>query len=337
MPTNRSWQLTGFGLDNLRLTEAPAPEPGPHDLLVRLGASSLNYKDKLTIEGALIPNLAFPYVPTSDAAGEVVSVGPAVTRFRPGDRVVGHVITDWIDGDPPPVPHTRSLAISLPGMLCDYAVLHEDAAVATPAGLSDIEAATLPIAALTAWFALAEAAKPVPGQTVLIQGTGGVSLFALQFAAAFGMRAIVTSSSADKLARARELGAWRTINYRTHPDWQDEARAATGGYGVDHVLEMVGGDNVRRSLAALGPQGRVSLIGILGDLTFTAPAMPFLLNRVSIQGIGIGHRRSFERMNRAIETAGIRPVVDRAYAFEEAPKAFAHLARGPFGKVVVGR
>lgn len=337
MPTNRSWQLTRFGLDNLRRAEAPAPEPGPHQLLVRVGASSLNYKDTLTIEGSLIPDLAFPYLPASDAAGEVVAVGPDVTRFRPGDRVTGHVITDWIDGDAPLVPHTRSLGMSLPGTLADYMLLHEDAAVATPPHLSDAEAATLPIAALTAWFALAEATRPVPGQTVLVQGTGGVSLFALQFAIAFGLRAIVTSSSDDKLARASELGAWRTINYRTHPDWQDQARAATGGYGVDHVLEMVGGDNVRRSLAALAPAGRLSLIGILGDLEFTAPIMPFILSRVMIQGISIGHRRAFERMNQAIAAIGLRPVIDRVYPFEQAPQAFAHLARGPFGKVVVGR
>jgi NADPH:quinone reductase-like Zn-dependent oxidoreductase len=332
---NRSWTLDRFGLENLRLSDEPAPEPGPRDLLVRVRAVSLNYKDGMMVDGTLVPDLTFPYVPASDAVGEVVAVGPDVSRFRIGDRVLGHVIADWPDGDAPPVLHKQTLGMSLPGVLSEYVVFHEDAAVAAPPSLSDAEASTLPIAALTAWAALVEMAKPVPGETVLIQGTGGVSLFALQFAAAFGLRPIVTSSSDEKLVRARELGAWQVINYKTRPAWDEATREATGGRGVKHVLEMVGGDNMRRSVNALSADGRISLIGLLGGMEFSLPILPFIRNRLVIQGISIGHRRSFERMNEAIEACGIKPVIDTVYPFEEAPRAFSHLARGPFGKIVI--
>lgn len=332
---NRSWQMTGFGLPKLNPVTGRIPEPGPHELLVRTKAVSLNYKDKLIVDGMLIPDLSFPFVPTSDAVGEIVAVGRAVSRFQVGQRVLGQVIADWPDGDAPPVLHKHTLGSSLPGMLSGHVVFGEDAAVLSPPSLSDAEAATLPIAALTAWFAMTEATRPVPGQTILIQGTGGVSLFALQFAAAFGLRAIVTSSSDEKLARARELGAWQVINYRTQPAWDEAARDLTDGLGVNHILEMVGGDNSRRSLNALAADGRMSIIGLLGATEISFPVVPFMRNRITMQGISIGHRRSFERMNQAIEALGIKPVVDKVYGFDEVPQAFAHLEKGPFGKIVI--
>jgi NADPH:quinone reductase-like Zn-dependent oxidoreductase len=332
---NRSWKLSAFGAEGLALENAPLPEPGPYDLLVRVRAVSLNYKDKLIVDGVLMPDLAFPYVPASDAVGEVVAVGREVSRFKAGDRVLGQVIADWPDGDAPEVLHKKTLGMTLPGVLSDYVVFGEDAAVAAPPSLGDAEASTLPIAALTAWTALVEMTKSVAGETVLIEGTGGVSLFALQFAVAFGLKAIVTSSNDDKLARARELGAWKTINYRSQPDWDEAVRAATGGRGVDHVLEVVGGDNMRRSVNALAADGRISLIGILADTGFTLSIVPFIRNRLTIQGISIGSRRAFERMNEAIEALAVKPVIDTIYPFEEVPRAFEHLGRGPFGKVVV--
>ncbi|RVD68278.1 NAD(P)-dependent alcohol dehydrogenase, partial [Mesorhizobium sp. M4A.F.Ca.ET.029.04.2.1] len=201
--------------------------------------------------------------------------------------------------------------------------------------LSDAEAATLPIAALTAWFALAEATKPVAGETVLIQGTGGVSLFALQFATAFGLRAIVTSSSDDKLARASKLGAWQVINHRSQPAWDEVAREQTNGAGVKHVLEMIGGDNARRSINALAADGRLTVIGLLGSMELNFPILPFLRNRLTVQGISIGHRRSFERMNQAVEALGIKPVIDKVFGFNEVPQAFDCLEKGPFGKVII--
>jgi NADPH:quinone reductase-like Zn-dependent oxidoreductase len=332
---NTAWQMTGFGVSQLNQAEVPLPEPGPRELLVRVAAVSLNYKDKLIVDGMLLPDLAFPFVPASDAVGEVVATGAGVTRFRPGARVLGQVIADWPDGDAPPVLHKRTLGMSLPGVLAEHVLLDEDAAVAAPPSLSDAEASCLPIAALTAWSALVENAPLVPGKTVLIQGTGGVALFALQLAAAFGLRAIVTSSSDAKLARAKALGAWAGINYRSTPAWDEAALALTQGAGVDHVLEMVGGDNMRRSVEALGPDGRLSLIGLLGGLEFTLPIPAFLRKRLVLQGISIGSRRAFERMNAAIETRAIKPVIDQVYAYADAPRAFAHIAKGPFGKIVI--
>ncbi|RUX51568.1 NAD(P)-dependent alcohol dehydrogenase [Mesorhizobium sp. M4A.F.Ca.ET.050.02.1.1] len=308
---NRSWQMSGFGLSKLQLVDGRIPEPGPRDLLVRTKAVSLNYKDRMIVDGVLIPDLGFPFVPTSDAVGEVVAVGSDVLRFQVGQRVLGQVLADWPDGDAPPVLHKHTLGSSLPGTLSEYVILGEDAAVLAPPSLSDAEAATLPIAALTAWFALAEATKPVAGETVLIQGTGGVSLFALQFAAAFGLRAIVTSSSDDKLARASKLGAWQVINHRSQPAWDEVAREQTNGAGVKHVLEMI------------------------GSMELNFPILPFLRNRLTVQGISIGHRRSFERMNQAVEALGIKPVIDKVFGFNEVPQAFDCLEKGPFGKVVI--
>lgn len=333
--SNRSWQMSGFGLSNLQPVKGEIPDPGPHELLVRTKAVSLNYKDKMIVDGVLIPDLSFPFVPTSDAVGEVVAVGGAVSRFKVGQRVLGQVIADWPDGDAPAVLHQHTLGSSLSGMLSQHVVFGEDAAVPAPASLSDVEAATLPIAALTAWFAMAEATRPVPGQTILIQGTGGVSLFALQFAAAFGLRAIVTSSSDEKLKRARDLGAWRTINYRAQPAWDEAARAMTDGLGVNHVLEMVGGDNARRSLNALAADGRLSIIGLLGAMEISFPILPFMRNRITVQGLSVGHRRAFERMNQAIEALGIKPVIDKVYGFDEVPQALQHLEKGAFGKIVI--
>jgi NADPH:quinone reductase-like Zn-dependent oxidoreductase len=333
--TYGTWSLNGFGLAHLALAQAAKPQLGDRELLVRVGAVSLNHRDKLVIDGVLAPNLAFPYVPASDAAGEVVAAGPAVQRFRVGDRVIGHAVTDWIDGDGPPVLHQRMLSAGLPGVLSEYIVLGEDAAVATPSTLSDVQAAALPIAGLTAWSALVETAKLIPGQTVLIQGTGGVALFALQFAAAFGLRPIVTSSSDEKLARARELGAWNVINYRKTPDWDRAAIEMTAGAGVDHVLELAGGESVRKSVNALAVDGRLSLIGILADAESVLPTAAVTRERITIRGIAMGHRKAFERMNAAIDATAVKPMVDAVYPFGEAVRAFRHLANGAFGKVVI--
>lgn len=333
--THRTWKLNGFGRDKLRLADTVAPSIGNRDLLVRVRAVSLNHRDKLMVDGVLAPGLSFPYSPASDAAGEVIATGQGVTRFRCGDRIVGQVVTSWIDGEGPPVLQESMLSAGLPGVLSEYIVLHEDSAVAAPSSLSDVEASTLPVAGLTAWSALVETTKMVPGQTVLIQGTGGVALFALQFCAAFGLRAIVTSSSDEKLTRARQLGAWQVINYRTTPDWDRAAIEMTAGVGIDHVLELAGGENVRKSVNALAVGGRLSLIGILADVESALPTAIVMRKRISIQGIAMGSRRAFERMNSAIDATAIRPVVDEVYPFEDVVKAFEHLASGPFGKVVI--
>lgn len=337
--TMRRWQLPSFGLENLEMAEAPIPSPGAREMLIRVTAVSLNYRDKLVVEGELLPDMpVMPFVPLSDMVGEVAAVGSDVSRFKAGDRVLGNFWTQWIDGAPPPemARHGRSLGGPLPGVLAEYLVLHEDVAVLAPASLTDEEASTLPIAALTAWFALVETGPIKADDIVLIQGTGGVALFGLQIARALGARTIITSRSAAKLERAKALGASARIDISTTPDWSQAARDLTDGRGVDHVLEIIGGDNLIRSADALAAGGRIALIGFLDGQRISLPAIPMMLKRATIQGISVGHRHAFENMNRAIDEHGIRPVIDAVYSFEDARAAFGHLERGPFGKVVIG-
>lgn len=336
--TMRRWQLPSFGLKNLELAEAPVPAPGSNEVLVRVAAVSLNYRDKLVVEGELLPDRpTMPFVPVSDMAGEVVATGADVSRFKVGDRVLGNFWTQWIDGEPPRemARHGLSLGGPLPGMLAEYVTLHEGVAVKAPASLTDEEASTLPVAALTAWSALIETGHLKAGQTVLVQGTGGVALFGLQFAQAFGARVIVTSRSAEKLERAKALGAFGVIDTGANPDWSAAALDLTDGRGVDHVLELIGGDNISRSAAALASGGRIAQIGFMKGSEIVLSAVPMMLKRAIIQGISVGHRRAFEDMNRAIDEHGIKPVIVKVYAFDDGRAAFDHLERGPFGKIVV--
>ena len=336
--TMKRWQLPSFGLKNLELAEAPIPTPAGNELLIRVAAVSLNYRDKLVVEGGLLPDRpAMPFVPVSDMAGEVVAVGTGVSRFKIGDRVLGNFWTEWIDGEPPQtmVRHGLSLGGPLPGVLAEYVTLNEGIAAGAPTTLTDEEASTLPIAALTAWFALVETGHLKAGDTVLVQGTGGVALSGLQIAQAFGAQAIVTSRSTDKLERAKALGASGFIDTSLTADWSTAALELTDGRGVDHVLEVIGGDNLRQSAAALASGGRISQIGFLKGPEIALSAVPMMLKRAVIQGIAVGHRRAFEDMNRAIDERGIRPVIDKTYAFTDVPAAFEHLERGPFGKVVI--
>jgi NADPH:quinone reductase-like Zn-dependent oxidoreductase len=334
----KRWQLPVFGLRHLELADAPIPQPGPHELLVRVAAVSLNYRDKLVVEGGLLPDKpAMPFVPCSDMAGEVVVAGAEVTRFKAGDRVLGNFWTQWIDGDPPlaMARHGLSLGGPLPGVLAEYVTLDEQVAVRAPVSLTDVEASTLPIAALTAWFALIETGRLRSGQTVLVQGTGGVALFGLQIASAFGARVILISRHAEKAARAEALGAFASVNTTETPDWPDAVEMLTDGRGVDHVLELIGGANLNQSAAALAPGGRIAQIGFLEGANIVLPVIPLMLKRAFVQGISVGHRRAFENMNHAFEERGIKPVVERVYRFDEVPAAFDHLERGPFGKVVI--
>jgi len=330
------WELRKFGLSALAQAERPVPAPGPHELLVRIGAASLNYRDRLVIEGRFIPDLALPFVPASDGAGEVVAVGERVRRFRVGDRVTGIYIPGWIDGDGSgPEGDYVSLGGPLPGILAEYVVFSEQAVVATPSYLSDHEASTLPIAAVTAWTALFDHARLESGQTVLVEGTGGVSIFALQLAVAAGARVIVTSSSDEKLARAKALGAAYGVNYVRHPDWERQVLEFTSGRGANVIIEVVGGDNVRHAAAAMARNGHIALIGLIEGLSLTADIPRLLRQRGAIRGVLVGSRRSFERLNDALETTRIRPVIDKVYPFSETVAAFEHLNRGPFGKVVI--
>ena len=245
------FEIREFGIDNLALVERDTPRPGAGEVLVRMAAASLNYRDYMVAEGFYNPRLKRPMVPLSDGAGMVEEAGAGVTRFKKGDRVAACFMQKWIEGPITREKTASALGGAIDGVLREYAVFHEDGLVSVPPSLSYEEAAALPCAAVTAWHALFEHTPVAPGDTVLMQGTGGVSVFALQFARAAGLRTIVTSSSDQKLERARQLGASETINYKKTPGWDEEARKLTGGRGVDHVIEVGGSDTMPRSLKAV--------------------------------------------------------------------------------------
>ncbi|OJH34075.1 zinc-dependent alcohol dehydrogenase family protein [Cystobacter ferrugineus] len=326
----------GFGLDKLVRCERPDPRPGPFQVRVRVKATSLNYRDLMMVRGQYNPKQKLPLIPNSDGAGVVDAVGPGVTRVKVGDRVMGLFAQNWLAGEPTRASHAQTLGGPLDGALSDTMLLHEDGAVPTPAYLSDEEAATLPCAAVTAWSALVTQGALKAGDTVLLQGTGGVSLFGLQIARMMGARVLLTSSRDDKLERARALGAHECINYVSTPDWDKAARTLTGGVGVDHVVEVGGAGTLERSLRAVRTGGTVSVIGVLSGGAGAVPVTPILMNNLRVQGIFVGHRQSFEALNRAFTLHGVRPVVDRVFPFAEARAAFEYLQSGAhFGKVVI--
>ena len=325
-----------FGIDSLAVVERPQPKPGPGQVLVRMRAFSLNYRDLLVVKGQYNPKLRFPFTPLSDGAGEVAEVGAGVTRVKPGDRVAGAFMPKWVGGELTEAKAKSALGGGAPGVLAEYVVLDEEGVVPVPAHLSDEEAATLPCAAVTAWHALVTEGHVKAGDVVLVQGTGGVSLFALQFAVVSGARVIATSSSDDKLRRVRELGASDGINYKTTPDWDKRALELTGDAGVDHVVEVGGAGTLGRSLKAVRMGGRVSMIGVLTGGSAEVTVLPILMKGTRVQGIYVGSREMFEAMNRAIALHQLRPVVDRVFPFAEAAEALRYLETGThFGKIVL--
>jgi NADPH:quinone reductase-like Zn-dependent oxidoreductase len=333
----RAVEIQGaFGLDHLALVERPDPRPGPGQALVRLRAASLNFRDLLTVEGKYNPKQKLPLIPGSDGAGEVVEVGEGVTRVQPGDRVCTVFAQKWLAGRPTRERLRSTLGGPLDGTLTELAVFDQEGLVKTPESLSDEEAATLPCAAVTAWSALVTEGNLTAGDTVLVQGTGGVSLFALQLAKILGARVIATSSSDEKLARVRALGADETINYREIPAWGARARELTGGVGVDHVVEVGGAGTLQQSLQATRFGGTISLIGNLAGTKTELLLTHVFMQKIRLQGILVGDRESFEAMNRAIALHRLRPVIDSTFPLEEAPTAFrAMAAGGHFGKIVI--
>ena len=334
----RVWEVRGdFGLDNLALGERPDPEPGPKEVVVEMRACSLNYRDLQVVQGLYDPKMPLPRVPFSDGAGEVVAVGEGVTRFAEGDRVCGIFMQGWISGGITPYAAATALGGAIDGMLSERVVLSEEGLVPVPNHLSFEEASTLPCAAVTAWNGLVEGGGLKAGDTVLVQGTGGVSLFALQFARMFGARVIATSSSDEKLERALSLGASDGINYKTTPEWDARALELTGGRGVDHVVEVGGPDTLNSSLSAARMGGGIYMIGVLTGIRGEVNTALILRKSVRVQGIYVGSRAMFEAMNRAISANEMRPVIDRTFSFEEAPDALRHMESGAhFGKIVVG-
>jgi NADPH:quinone reductase-like Zn-dependent oxidoreductase len=331
----RAYQLRQpTGIDALAKVDLPTPKPGPRQVLVKVAACSLNYRDLAIALGTYRMPTKSDLIPLSDGAGEVVEIGAGVTRVKVGDRVAGCFFQRWIGGPSEADTHLSALGGSIDGMLRDYAVLEEHGVVKLPAHLSFEDGATLPCAAVTAWHALAEHARIVAGQSVLVQGTGGVSIFALQFARLMGAKVIVTSSSEAKLARAKTLGATHGINYKTTPEWQEAVVEATRG-GVDHVVEVGGPGTLARSLRAIRIGGKITMIGVLSGAAEINPMLIFS-RRANLQGISVGSQQMFEAMNRAIAASGLQSVIDKVFAFDEAREAYRHLQSAQhFGKIVI--
>jgi NADPH:quinone reductase-like Zn-dependent oxidoreductase len=324
------------GIDCLELQQADMPRPARGQVLVRMRAASLNYRDLMVAKGTYArgrvpPNL----VPVSDGAGEVVELGPDATRVRVGDRVAGIFMQSWIAGEASDADAASALGGSIDGVLAEYVLFEQQGLVQLPEHLSFEEGATLPCAAITAWNALFAGPPLTAGETVLALGTGGVSIFALQFAVIAGARVIATSSSDEKLRQARQLGAELGVNYRQTPEWQDAVLEATGGRGVDHTIEVGGSGTLQRSIAATRRGGEVALIGVLTGRNEINP-MGIMTRGVSVRGIYVGSRAMFEAMNRALYVQRLHPVIDRVFPFAEAKAAYRHLeSQQHFGKVVI--
>lgn len=324
----RAWELQEqWGIEHLRPVDKPEPAPGPGQVVVRMRAASLNYRDLLTVQGKGAAG-ALPLIPFSDGAGEVVRTGDGVSRVSVGDRVCPMFFPEWIDGGPTAEKRSRSLGGPVPGILQEEVLIDAEGVSPCPARFSFTEAATLPCAALTAWRALVVEGKLQAGQTVLVQGTGGVSTFALQFAKMLGARVIVTSSSDDKLEKARALGADHLINYRKQPNWGRVAVELTDGLGVDHVVEVGGKETVNESLEAARVGGDILIIGVLSGFSQEIAMRSIYGNNLRLIGLSVGSREHFEAMTAAIEQHGLRPVIDSVFPVEDVQAGLQRMQSG---------
>jgi len=331
----KAYEITEFGVDRLAAHERELPAPAAGEVLVKFHAASVNYRDLRMVEGLYNPRLKLPVVPFSDGAGEVTAVGSEITKWKVGDRVCPIFIQGWIDGGISFEKARTALGGDRDGVLREFGCFDETALVRIPDHLDFAQASTLPCAAVTAWHALVVSGGLKAGDSVLLQGTGGVSIFALQIARAFGARVIITSSSDEKLAKARELGADDLINYRETPDWEKRVSELTDRRGVDHVLEVGGAGTMSKSIAAVRMGGHIALVGVLaGD----APVnwIPLFMKSIRLQGLFVGSRKMFEDMNAFFANHRIEPVIDRVFGFDEAPDALRYLSSAKhFGKIVV--
>ena len=331
----KAFQFNQFGITHLRPREVPTPVPAAGEVVVQVRAATLNYLDLLIVLGHYDPRLPLPHVPVADAAGTVVTVGAGVTAWAAGDEVVSIFLPGWRHGVPTPaqVANSTRPGVGRPGFLAEYVAVPAAALLRRPAHLSPLEAATLPIAGLTAWNAL-QYTHLQPDETVLLHGTGGVSLFALQFAKARGAQVIITSGDDAKLACAAALGADHTLNYRTQPDWVAAVRELTGGQGVEAVVETVGGDNLNQSLQALKIQGHLALMGLIQGVVAPLDVLTVLARQATIRGMEVGSVEDFEAMNRAIEASDLHPVVGEVFPVDHVQDALHRLeAGGHFGKI----
>jgi NADPH:quinone reductase-like Zn-dependent oxidoreductase len=338
----RAYPIRQFGLDHLEQVELPMLQITPGMVLIRVRAVSLNYRDLMMVKGSYNPKMALPRIPCSDGAGEVVAIGEGVTRVKVGDRVCGIFMQRWLDGPPTAESSKAALGGDVNGMLAEYVLLAQDGVVRFPEHLSYEEAATLPCAGVTAWNALHHAGEPanpvLPGETVVIQGTGGVSIFALQFAKLLGAKVIGTSSSNEKLTRAYSLGLDAGCNYKERPEWSKWVTEVTGGKGADRIIEVGGAETFGQSLRAACVGGMVAQIGVLSGSASSEPLAltPILHKQLRVQGIYVGSRAMFEQMNAAIAKAELHPVIDRVFAFDQAREAFLHMqSAAHFGKIVI--
>ena len=334
----RAYQiLPGAGIDGLQSVDYPDRALGTGEVRIRVRAVSLNYRDLMVAGGNYLVNVDESIVPCSDGAGEVLAVGPGVSRVQVGDRVAASFFPYWHDGPAAPDKVRHALGGDIDGMLAEEVILHEDALARIPAGMSFIDASTMPCAGVTAWNAIFESSNNVrPGDTVLLLGTGGVSVLGLQLAKAAGLQAIITSSSDDKLARAKELGAAHTINYRTHPEWQEEVLRLTGGTGAHVVLEVGGQGTVNRSIASAAMGGSIAVIGGVSGFGGEVNPASLLASAKRLVGIYVGSRTMLEKVMRFAAGTGLQPVVDRVFPFDQAQEAYRYMESGAhFGKVVI--
>ncbi|MGK7934751.1 MAG: NAD(P)-dependent alcohol dehydrogenase [Xenococcaceae cyanobacterium] len=330
--------VDNFDISNLKIVEQSPPQPTNKQVLVKIEAVSLNYVDLLVIKGLLNPNLSLPYIPVCDGAGIVERVGEEVTAFKTGDKVATTFISDWVHGKPTPQTtdyETRQGLGNIPGQLSQYKCFSADQIISIPKNLTTIEASTLPIAGLTAWNALSYSNLQT-NDTLLLHGTGGVSIFALQFAKARGAKVIITSGSAEKLQKAQQLGADLVINYEKDTNWETTVRNLTEGKGTDVIVETVGGRNLARSLKALKMGGNMSIVGLLDGFQANIDILALIHQQATIRGLEVGSKHQFAAMNREIEARDIHPIIDRVFSVEQTQKAFAYLEKSlHFGKVIV--
>ncbi len=337
-----AYPVQQFGINHLRPIDIPKPQAKPGTVLIKVHAVSLNYRDLMVVKGLYNPKMVLPRIPCSDGAGEVVAIGEGVTRVKVGDRVCGIFMQRWLDGPPTAEKSKDALGGDVDGMLTEYVLLHEQGVVRFPEHLSYEEASTLPCAGVTAWNALlhaGDAANPIePGATVVIQGTGGVSIFALQFGKLLGARVLGTSSSDEKLSRARSLGLDEGCNYKQRPDWSKWVSEATANKGADRIIEVGGAGTFGQSLRAARVGGTIAQIGILSGASTADPIVltPILHKQLRVQGIYVGSRVMFEQMNAAIAKAQLHPIVDKVFGFSQSAEAFAHMeSASHFGKIVI--
>src|ERR1700733_6340308 len=331
----KSWLLERGGRENLHLVDISEPKPGPEQILVRTKAISLNYRDKLMIEDKYVHPVVYPLVPGSDLAGEMGAGGSGVCRFKAGGQGGSIFQPKWLRGVPSSEATRENLGGPLPGVLAEYVLLSEQGALAYPDYLTPAEASTLPVAAVTAWVALFTHGNLRPGETVLLQGTGGVSLFALQLAVAHGARVLITSRSPAKIARLKQLGAAEVIDASTNAAWDQFVLGLTNGRGADHILDVLGGDALPRSIQAAAWGGQVALIGIMDHPATTISIPAVMVKHLRLHGVSLGSRSDMEQLLAFVESHRLSPIIDARYSFDALPDALDHLDRGPFGKLVV--